>query len=223
VTDLSVQAHSIYETLVELNKNLSMTKFKMTGYLKVIRDGKLYKSLGHSSFKEFLAIPELSLNYRTTLGYIQLWERYERLGVPVSVRIDIGAKKGMEMGSALERHPELLELAPHISSSDLLTEVHRVEGKVFASPAMPSPDCTTYEKYVKSQPCIICGRTPVDLAHFPRTKVRADNPWYVIPLCRIHHREQEDGGMAWTWDHRKHWGNYFHNRIGDLLNKLESK
>jgi len=41
-----------------------------------------------------------------------------------------------------------------------------------------------YEAFVRSKPCIICGKTPVDLHHVDHARSNAS---YTVPLCREHH------------------------------------
>lgn len=51
-------------------------------------------------------------------------------------------------------------------------------------------------KILKTLPCVVCGRTPVDIAHSNQSKhgkgrgLKADD-YYTIPLCRMHHIEYD--------------------------------
>jgi hypothetical protein len=62
-------------------------------------------------------------------------------------------------------------------------------------------------KFVASQPCLICGRNPVDAHHLRFTQPRAlglkVSDEFTVPLCRIHHREVHSHGdeVAW-WERR---------------------
>jgi hypothetical protein len=52
--------------------------------------------------------------------------------------------------------------------------------------------------FVKSLPCVVCGRGPCDNAHTSGdggASYKASAK-YVIPLCRPHHREQHDVGAG---------------------------
>lgn len=58
-------------------------------------------------------------------------------------------------------------------------------------------------KFVASQPCLLCGRSPSDAHH-----VRFAQPWavglkvsdeFTVPLCRAHHRELHRGGSEAAW------------------------
>ncbi|MPZ24689.1 MAG: DUF968 domain-containing protein [Dehalococcoidia bacterium] len=58
-------------------------------------------------------------------------------------------------------------------------------------------------KYVASQPCLVCGRTPAHAHHLKFTQPRAMgakvSDEYTVPLCAIHHRELHDAGDETGW------------------------
>jgi ERF superfamily len=62
-------------------------------------------------------------------------------------------------------------------------------------------------KFVASQPCLICGRSPVDAHHLrfaqPRAMGRKVSDEFTVPLCRTHHRDNHSFGdeVAW-WEKR---------------------
>jgi hypothetical protein len=62
-------------------------------------------------------------------------------------------------------------------------------------------------KFVASQPCLICGRSPADAHHLRFTQSRAMglkvSDEFTVPLCRIHHRDVHSFGdeLAW-WERR---------------------
>jgi hypothetical protein len=62
-------------------------------------------------------------------------------------------------------------------------------------------------KYVASQPCLICGRSPADAHHLRFTQPRAMglkvSDEFTVPLCRVHHRDVHSVGdeIAW-WERR---------------------
>jgi hypothetical protein len=61
-------------------------------------------------------------------------------------------------------------------------------------------------RYVAQQPCLVCGRKPSDPHHLrfiqPRALGRKASDEFVVPLCRVHHREVHRAGdeRAW-WKH----------------------
>jgi hypothetical protein len=62
-------------------------------------------------------------------------------------------------------------------------------------------------KFVASQPCLICGRSPADAHHVRFTQPRAMglkvSDEFTVPLCRVHHRDVHSFGdeVAW-WERR---------------------
>ena len=62
-------------------------------------------------------------------------------------------------------------------------------------------------KFVASQPCLVCGRSPADAHHLRFTQPRAMglkvSDEFTVPLCRVHHRDVHSFGdeVAW-WERR---------------------
>jgi hypothetical protein len=58
-------------------------------------------------------------------------------------------------------------------------------------------------KFVISQPCLICGRTPSDAHHLrfaqPRALGRKVSDEFTVPLCRTHHRQVHQAGNESKW------------------------
>jgi hypothetical protein len=58
-------------------------------------------------------------------------------------------------------------------------------------------------KFVASQPCLICGRTPSDAHHVKfadqRAMGRKVSDKFTVPICRLHHRELHRRGNERTW------------------------
>jgi hypothetical protein len=65
-----------------------------------------------------------------------------------------------------------------------------------------------HRKFVSTQPCVICGRSPADAHHLrfaqPRALGRKVSDEFTVPLCRTHHREIHRCGdeTAWWDKHR---------------------
>jgi hypothetical protein len=65
----------------------------------------------------------------------------------------------------------------------------------------------THLKFVASQPCLVCGRSPADAHHLRFTQSRAMgrkvSDEFTVPLCRTHHRDIHSFGdeVAW-WERR---------------------
>jgi hypothetical protein len=62
-------------------------------------------------------------------------------------------------------------------------------------------------RFVASQPCLVCGRSPADAHHLRFTQLRAMgrkvSDEFTVPLCRTHHRDNHSFGdeVAW-WERR---------------------
>ena len=62
-------------------------------------------------------------------------------------------------------------------------------------------------KFVASQPCLVCGRSPADAHHLRFAQLRAMgrkvSDEFTVPLCRTHHRDNHSSGdeVAW-WERR---------------------
>jgi len=58
-------------------------------------------------------------------------------------------------------------------------------------------------KFVASQPCVVCGRTPSEAHHIrfaqPRALGRKVSDEYTVPVCRLHHRELHAYGDEASW------------------------
>ena len=58
-------------------------------------------------------------------------------------------------------------------------------------------------KFVTTQPCLICGRTPSDAHHVkfaePRAMGRKVSDRFTVPVCRFHHRELHRRGNERAW------------------------
>lgn len=62
-----------------------------------------------------------------------------------------------------------------------------------------------HRKFVSSQPCLICGRTPADAHHLrfaqPRALGMKVSDEFTVPVCRVHHRELHQIGDERVWWH----------------------
>jgi len=58
-------------------------------------------------------------------------------------------------------------------------------------------------KYVASQPCLVCGRTPSDAHHLkfaqPAALSMKVSDEFTVPLCRTHHRQLHHAGREVEW------------------------
>jgi ERF superfamily len=60
-----------------------------------------------------------------------------------------------------------------------------------------------HRKFISSQPCLICGRSPTDPHHLryaqPRALGRKVSDEFTVPICRLHHRELHRYGDEADW------------------------
>jgi hypothetical protein len=60
-----------------------------------------------------------------------------------------------------------------------------------------------HRKFVATQPCIVCGRTPADPHHLrfaqPRALGRKVSDEFTVPICRVHHDELHKRGDEAAW------------------------
>jgi hypothetical protein len=58
-------------------------------------------------------------------------------------------------------------------------------------------------RFVSTQPCLVCGRTPSDAHHIKfagqRAMGRKVSDKFTVPICRLHHRELHRRGNEPTW------------------------
>ena len=58
-------------------------------------------------------------------------------------------------------------------------------------------------KFVATQPCVLCGRTPSEAHHIrfaqPRAIGRKVSDEYTVPVCRLHHRDLHTYGDEASW------------------------
>ena len=60
-----------------------------------------------------------------------------------------------------------------------------------------------HRRYLTTQPCVVCGRTPSEAHHIrfaqPRALGRKVSDEYTVPVCRLHHRELHRYGDEASW------------------------
>jgi hypothetical protein len=60
-----------------------------------------------------------------------------------------------------------------------------------------------HRRFVATQPCLVCGRTPADAHHLrfaqPRGLGLKVSDEFTVPLCRVHHRELHRQGKEQLW------------------------
>jgi ERF superfamily len=135
----------------------------------------------------------IEVSFREKLATIELAStaRHEQ---PQSARAEDSA-------SRLERPflapTDAAAAAPIILPSSPIARRRRVVGKTIR--LRDKEHC----KFVASQPCLVCGRTPTEAHHLrfaqPRALGRKVSDEYTVPVCRLHHRELHRSGDEASW------------------------
>ena len=116
---------------------------------------------------------------------------------------------------AVNRETELNEPLPDSGGPPPLElEEEPTDGTMFLRDQPPAPSRRAaiktirlrdkeHCKYVATQACLICGRTPSEAHHIrfaqPRALGRKVSDEYTVPVCRLHHRELHRYGDEASW------------------------
>ena len=127
--------------------------------------------------------------------------------VEASFRERLATIEGGQSGAASEQN----------NSGD---EPSREQSRAFDSPETPAPETTVVRRrriaaktirlrdkehcrFVATQPCVVCGRTPAEAHHIrfaqPRALNRKVSDEYTVPVCRLHHRDLHSYGDEASW------------------------
>jgi hypothetical protein len=83
-----------------------------------------------------------------------------------------------------------------------LSQLGDAEGVIAISKPVRERD-RDHLKFVTSQPCLVCGRTPSDAHHIKFAEQRAMgrkvSDRFAVPICRLHHRELHRRGNERAW------------------------
>jgi len=109
------------------------------------------------------------------------------------------------------------EYAPSEAGDVPGDEPPRLQSQIFDAPAAEAPVVRRRRvagktirlrdkehcKFVATQPCVVCGRTPAEAHHLrfaqPRALNRKVSDEFTVPLCRLHHRELHRYGDEASW------------------------
>jgi ERF superfamily len=83
-----------------------------------------------------------------------------------------------------------------------LSQLGDAEGVIVISKPVRERD-RDHLRFVASQPCLVCGRTPSDAHHIKFAEQRAMgrkvSDKFAVPICRLHHRELHRRGNERAW------------------------
>jgi ERF superfamily len=104
--------------------------------------------------------------------------------------------------AGIEKQPFLAQTEDAAAAAIILPSSPRVRFRRMAAKTIRLRD-KEHCKFVASQPCIVCGRTPCEAHHIrfaqPRALGRKVSDEYTIPVCRLHHRELHNYGDEASW------------------------
>jgi hypothetical protein len=108
------------------------------------------------------------------------------------------------------RHDRGRTVGRSVGAKQFGDEPSREQSRAFDSPETPAPETTVVRRrriaaktirlrdkehcrFVATQPCVVCGRTPAEAHHIrfaqPRALRRKVSDEYTVPVCRVHHRD----------------------------------
>lgn len=190
---------------------------------KAMRDDKLYKLLGASTFTEYCGFPEIHYARPTIYSFIGIYERYVlKLKITTPRLLQIGHRMLQIINPVVEEDPDFwLDNAEVLSESDLINAVRGFQDK---PPMMPKPKeeenedkCVypfsfkEYLDFIRSHPCIICKNEESEAAHFPRSMGAGANEVECIPLCRACHSEYHQDSFDFLYLYKDKIFQYFYN------------
>ena len=214
----ATEASTVRDEIRFIGKQVKRTFFALIERLKYVRDNDLALALGYDSFTDFVRDEEPSIGFKhnTVRAYIHLYELYTEIDRLAELEY-LGWGRAQVIAAHVKEDPdEWISKAETLSSKDLINETRVASGKqempVLPPPASPSPVSSSYTEYCKTSGCCFCGKKPVDLHHYPNTRVNTDDDRKVIGLCRACHSEFHS--TPWSeWKGHKHAINFLFKYI----------
>ena len=133
MNEIVTKKSNIHQTVIDLKKEIESNFIKLGGYLKLIRDEKLFKEKGCLTFEEYIGQPELSLNRSTTYAIINVFEVFFEKSNQSDIEelTEIGYSK-LNRISQFKEQPDFEEWiykAKTLSLSDLGAEIKEVKNE----------------------------------------------------------------------------------------------
>ncbi|MCF2524465.1 ERF family protein [Bradyrhizobium sp. G127] len=124
------------------------------------------------------------------------------VGPPKEKRKKLGKRKRSGSGESFVPIPVVVET---ISTEPFVdtTEKPKIDKSELALSEPRRHRDKAHLRFVASQPCLICERSPSDAHHLrfaqPRAMSRKTSDEFTVPLCRAHHRENHCFGDERAW------------------------
>jgi ERF superfamily len=125
--------------------------------------------------------------------------------VELGFQTKLTALDGGNLLEATQSHDvaEPAGLNPHHETSGVALPEQPTPGRGRAAEKTIRLRDKDHRKFVSTQPCIVCGRTPADAHHLrfaqPRALGRKVSDEFTVPVCRLHHRELHRHGDEAAW------------------------
>lgn len=117
---LADRGFAIHEELLNLKKSAVVHFYRLGELMREVRDGKLWKALGHKSFEAYFGSPELGFERSSVYRAIKTVHRFKLTEVE---RIPV-RKIFLILPHITSKNKEkLLEMAESLSSSDLIHQL----------------------------------------------------------------------------------------------------
>ncbi len=135
---LNQEAFDLYNRVIFLKRKQSELALELGYTLKRIKEKKLYLYMGEggfSSFEQFLANPEISINYNTAFAYIRVYEYFiEQLKLPKEQLLNIPFNRLHQLTGKIKNLPkeeqiEWVEKAKHLGRLDFEKELEEAKFK----------------------------------------------------------------------------------------------
>lgn len=123
---------NIHQTVIDLKKEIESNFIKLGGYLKLIRDEKLFKERGCITFEEYLGQPELAFDRSTVYAIIGVYEDFfESNQSDTEQLMEIGYSKLNRIRQFKDQDDfeEWIYKAKTLSLSDLGAEIKEVKNE----------------------------------------------------------------------------------------------
>jgi hypothetical protein len=113
----------------------------------------------------------------------------------------VGSWTSEAVGDSRAEHPQ--EQSQALGGPETPTPVTTVVRRRRIAPKTIRLRDKEHCKFVATQPCVVCGRTPSEAHHIrfaqPRALNRKVSDEYAVPVCRLHHRELHRYGDETSW------------------------
>jgi len=190
-------AHYIFHRIQNLKGNLAVDILELGQLFSRVKSEQLYKYNSCDTFEEYIGQPEIGFKRSSVYNFMKIYAFYiEKMKSNSELLTEIGHSKLLLIMPAIEKEPDKIDEWLHNAKEWSRSDLMKAQGKdLKPTPKTPpfSPGLSSYKsykEYVKAHPCILCDKSPVDPAHFPKTEAAGGK--FFIPLCRACHRHQED-------------------------------